>query len=385
MRNRLAPSRGKTVLLTLGRLPVALDIARSFRQAGWRVLVAEPTRMHLARMSAAVARCFTVTAPVRDAEAYRADLADIVAAEHVDLVVPVSEESMYVAALKDRLPATVELFCMPQPDMLVLHDKLRFARTAEQFGLCVPQTAQAGSAEGEALARQGAYVAKPRYSCSGRGIVFHEAGEPAEYGPEMLVQARLDGQPYSSFSIAHDGRVLASAVYRGTIMDGSVAVGFERVTDMPALETWTATFVRRAGHTGFIAFDFIVDDGGRVTALECNPRATSGIHFIEADAVAAAILGASPPGPVHRPERLLAESYSCFTATLGSLRSPDLRRHNWRQLRRARDVTWARQDPWPFLLMTINTYRILALSMFKGHSFAAAAVLDIEWHDVERG
>ena len=41
-----------------------------------------------------------------------------------------------------------------------------------------------------------------------------------------------------------------------------------------------------------------------------------------------------------------------------------------RELRRARDVTWAGDDPWPFLLMMINTYRIVALALLRRHAGA---------------
>ena len=46
----------KTVLLTLGRLPKALELARALRAAGARVLVAEPFAKHLTGTSRAVER-----------------------------------------------------------------------------------------------------------------------------------------------------------------------------------------------------------------------------------------------------------------------------------------------------------------------------------------
>ena len=168
-------------------------------------------------------------------------------------------------------------------------------------------------------------------------------------------------------------------------MDGSVAVGFERITDAPDVDAWARAFVERSGHTGFIAFDFIVDDDGRAFAIECNPRATSGIHFIDRNALAAAILGEEATAVSHRPDSRLTESYSCFTRTLGSLFSGQEFLRNLRELRRARDVTWEGDDPWPFLLMMINTYRIVALALLRRQSFAAAAVSDIEWRERAAG
>ena len=52
-----------TVLITLGRLPKALDLARGFKALGYRVIVAEPFRWHLTGVSNVIARRFTVTAP----------------------------------------------------------------------------------------------------------------------------------------------------------------------------------------------------------------------------------------------------------------------------------------------------------------------------------
>lgn len=372
---------GKTVLLTLGRLPVALDIARSFHALGWYVIVAEPASMHLARMSRSVSRCLPVTSPVDDAARYAADIENIVAAHGVDLVVPVSEESMHVAALHGRLPPGVELFCMPQSRMLELHDKYRFTLLARKYGLRVPESAPASDPRPAITGYSRGFVLKPRYSCSGRGVTFHAGDSRVASRDDMLVQQRLDGPQFSSFSIAHAGRVLASSVYRGTVTDGSVAVCFERVDDVPAIGDWSSEFIRQSGHTGFIAFDFVADDHGSVAAIECNPRATSGIHFLSTAVIAPLILDRPVAAPAFKVAARLTESYSCFTSTLAALFTKKSFRYRLSELRGARDVTWSPADPWPFLLMMLNSYRILWLALTKRVSFAAAAVLDIEWRE----
>ncbi|MEK0750822.1 carboxylate--amine ligase, partial [Mycobacterium ulcerans] len=82
----------------------ALDLARGFSKAGCRVLVAEPYGWTLAGVSRHVAREFKVPAPVKGKAAYLASLAEIVRRESVDLVVPVSEETMHVAHMAGMLP-----------------------------------------------------------------------------------------------------------------------------------------------------------------------------------------------------------------------------------------------------------------------------------------
>lgn len=384
-RSPVVEQNSKTVLLTLGRLPVALDIARSFAAAGNRVLIAEPTRLHLASMSSAVDRCLRVTSPVRDREAYLTDLLGIINAEGVDLVVPVSEESMYVAALHDAVPTGTAIFSAPQDQMLTLHDKFRFTTVAQSLGLAVPRTLRADDPDAPGFGAARDFVMKPRFSCSGRRVSFGHAGSEITADPDLIVQERIHGHEFGSFGIVRGGRVLANVVYRGTVLDGSVAVAFERVDDAAHIDQWVHTFAAGTGHTGFLAFDFKVGADGRAVALECNPRATSGIHFLAEGAIACAIQGHEIVGDRLRPDARLTESYSCFTVTLGSLLRRAGFRDNWRRLRESTDVTWSRSDPWPFLLMMVNTSRLIGLALATRQTFAAAAVQDIEWRAASPG
>ena len=164
-----------TVLLTLGRLPKALEIARALAGAGCRVIVAEPFRRHVCHSSRAVAKSFQVTAPATNPQAYQRELLDIIKAEGVGLVVPVSEEALHVAALAGQMPANVRLACPPQPELLALHDKLQFARTAHAMGLDAPETYAMPDPSALALMAVSDHVIKPIHSCSGSGVRLEKA------------------------------------------------------------------------------------------------------------------------------------------------------------------------------------------------------------------
>jgi len=120
----------RTVLITVGRMPKGLDLARGFAAEGCRVVVADPYRWHVARLSRAVAATHRTVAPAREPDRYLEQLSDIVARERVELVVPVSEETMHVVRLGDRLPAGTRLFAGPAALVHTLHDKWRFNRLA---------------------------------------------------------------------------------------------------------------------------------------------------------------------------------------------------------------------------------------------------------------
>ncbi|TCZ56620.1 ATP-grasp domain-containing protein [Roseicella aquatilis] len=366
-----------TVLLTLGRLPKALDLARSFARAGWRVVVAEPHRRHLTGASRSVARRRQVTAPALDPAAYLRDLARLVREEGASLVVPVSEEAMHVAFLRPLLPEGVRLLAMPPDLTLRLHDKHGFVREASAMGLTVPESAALGDPRARHLAETGDVIVKPLHACSGRGVRRIPRGGALPPPGQAIVQRLVQGAEHSSCTLAHAGRVQASAVYRGTLMSGSVAVGFERV-EHPAIEAWIARFVAGTGWTGFIAFDFILDAAGTPWGIECNPRTTSGLHFFAEADLAPAIL--DPAHPLRfRPERRLQQFWSCLTETQASFGDWPRFRAHLRHLLGTRDVTWRATDPLPLLTMPWTAWPIIREARRRGVPFGEVATLDVGW------
>lgn len=367
-----------TVLLTLGRLPKALDLARSFHAAGWRVVVAEPFRRHLAGASNAVARSVQVTAPATDRAAYLHDLLRVVEAEAVDLVVPVSEEVLHVAALHGRLPARTRLFAMPQDVVLAAHDKGRFAAQSAGLGLSVPRTHPLGSDEAAALAAEQDVVVKPLHACSGRGVRIIPRGSalPAADAP-AIVQARIEGTERSTCSLAHDGVVSGTVVYQGVMQSGSVSIAFERVDD-PQIEAFVRDYAAATRWTGFLSFDFMLDRQRRPFAIECNPRTTSGLHFFAAEDLARAVL--DPAHPLrHRPQPRLQQFYSCLTETQLSIFRGGRFLPKLRALVTTPDVTWSARDPMPFLTMTFTTWPIIRAAIAQRATFGEVATLDVGW------
>ena len=365
-----------TVLLTLGRLPKGLDVARSFAQAGWRVLVADPMKRHLLGASKSVAASFCVTAPTVSGQAYLQDLSSIIAREEVDLVVPISEEILHVSALHDKTRA--KIFAMPQETLLRVHDKAEFAYLSASLDLTAPATALSQDKEAaQALAASQDFITKPRHSCAGAGVKLRRKGDPIPAGADSLVQQRITGEEQSTCALAHEGVLRACVTYRGALMSGTVAVRFERVEN-PAIERWIRQFVQALNWTGFISFDFIVDAAGVPFAIECNPRLTSGVHFYDTQAIAPAVL--DPKAMVmYRNERLMQQFWPCLSETQAAFGNWPLFAERLRSLFATRDVTWASNDPWPLLGMPWTAWSIISRSRALGVSFGEAASSDIGW------
>ncbi|MEM8546803.1 MAG: ATP-grasp domain-containing protein [Pseudomonadota bacterium] len=372
----MAKDSRPTVLLTSGRIPPAIDLARSFAAAGWRVLVAESLPLHLALTSRAVARCYRVPAPPGSPAEYLTALARIVEQETVSLVVPVSEETPYVVSLGEVLPTPI--FGLPQAHVLALQSKVTFIERAAALGLAVPVTARAGSEEAAAISAAGPHVVKPEFGCGGKAVRFQPAGEDTgQHGD--VIQARVQGEEVSAFAVARAGSMCAFVCYHGSVRHGTSAVAFERI-EHTAVRQWVEDFVAGTGHHGFIAFDFILTEAGDVFAIECNPRITSGVHFLQTEALAPLLLHGEPAP--YSEARQLQEFWSCWTHWFASLRQPEERRRTGSALRHARDVSWRRDDPFVFLLATFSCAPILWRAARAGVSFGEVVMQDVQWQPI---
>ena len=172
---------------------------------------------------------------------------------------------------------------------------------------------------------------------------------------------------------------------------------FEPV-ECPAIEEFTRCVVARLGYTGQIAFDFIEFPDGSFAVLECNPRATSGVHlFSPADcladviALAAGLGGAGEvaravnAGTVLRPARsqLAMVGHAMLLlgapAALRAGRLPQL----LTDMRRARDAIWAAHDPAPTFYVFPGLVSMLGSALRHRISPLAASTRDIEWDGEE--
>jgi len=374
---------GKTVLITLGRLPKALELARALNGAGCRVLVADPFHWHLCRPSNSVDRCFQTPPPATQQSAYLDRLLDIVKTEKVDLVVPVSEEALHVSLLASRLPPETQLFSNPHDVLWQLHDKLAFNTLARDAGLTAPETYLASDPKAQRLANSLPTVSKPRVGCSGQDLKMLTPGAvpPSAFiTPDALIQKRVSGREVSTLSLCRNGEIIAHVTYEGLVFSGTVAVCFERVDDAPQVKDWVAGFVKAGQHSYFLAFDFIIDDKGTPWPLECNPRLTSGIHFMDPAGLARAICGLEDAPTVGvKSKTRFQEGHTTLLQVYGSVLNPKTMARRARAMVRSRDVLWSGRDPLPFPMMTYSSWPVLKQVLFKGRTFGEAATRDIAW------
>lgn len=396
----------KSILLTLGRLPKGLDLARSLHQAGHTIIVADPFGAHICKASNAVLRSYKTTSPNTDLRAYFSQILDIVHQERIDWIIPVSQEALYVTQLAPHLPEAVTLFSEPFETLRALHDSYQFITTATDFGLAAPETALAHSKDAANIATSHDYVIKPLYGRAAKKIRECTRGDPLYIGgmdTPHLVQRRLKGRYIRTQIIALQGKDLGTVTYEGTDASGATATCFKRVDSDPVVTNWIQQFIHHSGYSGFIGFDVIIENG-LAYAIQCTPGLTSGIHFFTPASIAQAVgtladhfeypprdnadckdiaPGSSTTRPTMElsPHAKLQEGYSTLVQLCASVFNPKAFIRRMGELFSARDVLWHAKDPMPFIAMAPLSWNILQQVLFKRHSFSEAVTRDIAWND----
>ena len=382
------PPPSRTVLVTGGRAPAALDWVRAFGRAGWRVVVAESEARPLAAASRWCASLVRVPPPRQAPRAFVRALADLARGTDAALVLPTCEEVFTVAWGRAAIEAGgARVVAPPFAVLRELHDKGAFAALAARLGLAVPRTTTADTPDALADAVQALQadglgaVLKPAFSRFGSAVVLGASVADARRADvsaarAWLAQELVTGRALCTFAVAHRGRLTAHAAYRTPLRAGAGAgVAFEPVQS-DAAEAFAAQVAAATGASGQLAFDFQERPSGELVAIECNPRATSGIHlFGPDDDLVGALLGTAP-------ERVRPSSGAPVALRLGVALAgwrPG-QTAAWRRGLGARDAIAAPDDPAPARRQVEASLRLLARAARLGVSPLQASTHDIEWN-----
>jgi predicted ATP-grasp superfamily ATP-dependent carboligase len=374
----------KTVLLTGGRAPVTLELARMFKRQGNRVIVAESVRTHLCRASASVDKNYEVPKPRWNPDAFVAALSEIVVRERVDLLLPTCEEIFYVAHGCEKLEKLCSVFIEPLDKLRLLHNKWEFVQLARQFNLHVPETSLITSVAMLADVNF-PIVFKPVFSRFASKVIIAHDPHPLIIQPTLeqpwVAQQLVYGQQLCTYSVAREGRILAHTTYLARFTAGQgAAIHFKHIEHLAAFE-WVQKFVIGMNFTGQIAFDFIETETGELFSLECNPRATSGIHLLISNFDFANVFwndvsGLVTPDPAREAMLALAMLIYGLPAAIAARTIPQ-----WATaFTRSRDAAFSFNDPLPALWQLVS----LLVFIIKGHRLGItpleASTYDIEWN-----
>jgi predicted ATP-grasp superfamily ATP-dependent carboligase len=373
------------LLVTGARAPVALHLARLFTVAGHRVWLADTHRFPLSRATRFCEGYLRLPSPHDGVAAYSRAVEAAVAAHRIDLVVPTCEEVFFLAAARDLHGAAFELFAPPFETLARAHHKALFAAEAAGLGADPPRTDLVTSVgELADIADAGDRVLKPAWSrFASRVLVRPDPGQLAMLRPSpadpWLVQDYLPGDEICCYAVARNGLLLAFAAYRPLHRAGlGAGVAFEPVEE-PVARRFVAGYAARQRWTGQLSFDFRRDAAGALHVLECNPRATSGLHFFATDdslpdaVIAGAHASATDLRPMTVPLAMLVYGLPAALAR-GSVRGW------WADFRRMGNILDFPGDRSFFGAQFLSLAEIALVAARQRRTLQQAATWDIEWN-----
>jgi hypothetical protein len=356
-----------TILISGGKMTKALQLARSFHRAGYRVILVETHKYWLTghRYSWAVDRFYTVPNP--QLASYSQALLEIVQQESVKVYVPVcSPVSSYYDALAEKTLADhCTVMHLDVATLQRLDNKYEFATAAKMLGLLAPDSYLITSPQQVidfTFAGDRKYILKSILYDSIRRLNLTQVpcattNETAAFVKSLpiseqqpwIMQEYITGQEYCTHSTVYNGHLQLHCCCKSSAFQ----VNYQQV-DQPEIEDWIRRFAEGLNLTGQISLDFIeAADTGEIYALECNPRTHSAItmfynHPDVAKAYLEPLTSTVQPLATSRPTYWI---YHEVWRLLTHLWSPS---QTWQRLQiifQGKDAIFDWDDPLPFLLV----------------------------------
>ena len=387
----LPPHLSKTILITGARAPVALHMTRLLADAGHVVHLVDSLNHPVSAASKACLSYHKLPSFRFDYVAAKSALCTLIDIAQIDVVIPTCEETFYLAQIWEEAAPAATLFAPSRALLTQTHNKHSFMDLCQSLKLEVPEThllttpqdVQALQAQAERL------VFKPVWSRFAKNILIKPAAakltriQPTTAFP-WVAQAFVEGEELCAYAVAEKGKLRALATYRGLMHAGAVSICSEAVRDQ-AVEAFVTRFVQETHWTGQISFDFIRERSGRVLPLECNPRATSGLHFFQnGQAFSPAVWG--------RDVRVEPDAQAPVGVrlTMGIYGWPLLFNRQKRgdflsAMRRTQNVfSWPGDEVslWPQLRSLLE---FTGLAIKRGISLEQATTYDLEWNGPDQG
>jgi glutathione synthase/RimK-type ligase-like ATP-grasp enzyme len=372
------------VLVLGARAPACLEWVRAFRAAQWRVSAGDSLRWPVARASRAIDGFVRLPEPRPDPPRWADALAREVEARGIDLVLPTCEEVFYLAHHRERIPARV--LAPPFELLHELHHKGRFAARVAGWPVQAPETHMLATAQDaqEFATRQdaGAWVFKPAYSrFASRTLLRPDPARVRALAPTpeqpWVAQRFVEGREHCSFSLLVAGRLTAHACYHPRYRVGRGSGIWFEPTDPAPIRAFVERFGAETGYTGQVAFDFLERSDGSCRVIECNPRATSGVHLFDDQphALVAALLGADGVCTPSAAPRQVALAMLLF-----ALWRHGLEPRFWHDVRAARDVISRPGDRGPLAAQVPGLIEVTGRAIARRSGLLAAATADTEWN-----
>lgn len=284
------------IIVTDGENRSALAVTRSLGKIGYRVLVTGKSISTLASSSRFCWQSTAVADPIEMYSKYREQICEIAHKQHIDVIIPVTETSIYqLNLIRSDLPKKSILACAPTSLMQAVSNKMDLFRLAEILDIPSPKTFYLKSAQDisnvideinyfpvvikPALSnipyKNGFLSGKISYAASNKDLEYLYIKSEALQYPSMI-QERIIGPGTGLFTLFDTDRHLALFSHR-RLREKPPSGGVSVVSESVPLDEEMVEHARRlltaVGWRGVAMVEFKRDlRDGKAKLMEVNGR-----------------------------------------------------------------------------------------------------------------
>lgn len=386
------------ILLTSVRLPHALGVIRNLGRAGHEVYATDTFRTSPGLASKYVKKAIITESPAFETLRFIEQLEEIIREHEIDILMPCFEEIFYIAKHRDQLSELTHVLTPSLEVLAQLHNKESFADLTRSLSLPIPSTRTVTSSEElhEAMEAFPEFFARAAFSRGGVEL-FTNAGplagnidvndvRPSPQSP-WVVQEFVHGEDICSFSLAHEGNIVAHSTYRHPLtIEHAGGIVFESIDEPRSLEI-AQTYARETGFHGPVSFDYLKTEDD-LSMVECNPRPCAGVTLMSPEGFSEALTNPDPANPYVVPEGESAQIDSAIVRNM--FRDPkEIPEDLHYLLSGTKDVYSQKGDRLPGLYQILSYSHVFAFrhkmhSRHHKHSdLMAAQFYDIAWDGAE--
>lgn len=371
----------KRVLVTGARAPVALHLCRLMREAGFEVYATDCISYPLTKISNSIKKFILTPSPKKDTKSFIKSIINIIEQQKITLIIPTSEEIFYISRYKDKLTPFCNVFVDDFDKIKLLHNKYEFIQLVKDLGFEVPKTALLSNHVNLVQFEDESALLKKVYSRFSESIIFLQSvGQIPNHikrDGSWLVQEKIEGKQYCSYTVAKDGKVLAHSTYKSEFTAGLGATLSFKHENRPDIERFARDVVEKLNFSGQISFDFIIQENGVAFPIECNPRATSGLHLFDKEL--AYIFTTEKSILYPRKGKKEAVKLAVFLYGWKQVKSLPQLRKLLEVFFSYKDITFKSNDLGPYFYQIISLYKMWKESRRNQVSLMEQSTIDMSW------
>jgi predicted ATP-grasp superfamily ATP-dependent carboligase len=272
------------VLVSEGNSTSAREAITILGLSGHLIEVCDPSPYCLARFSRFVRKFHRCPGLRDDPARFLGFIERLLTARHFDVLLPVHEQGLLFARVRQRLEVRVGLALPSFASYRAAHSKAGFSRLLDQFGLPQPATQIVKSVDELRDAVRFPSVVKTSVGTASRGIWFvrnqadlesalQDLSANGAFADEVLVQGLVAGTTEKAQAVFCRGKLIGFHAYRQIAAGAGGGEAIKQSVSRQQVRAHIATIGEKLAWHGALSVDYILpDDSATPLLIDCNPR-----------------------------------------------------------------------------------------------------------------